>query len=110
MTDEIFMTRSSGNVFADIGVADAEEHYAKARLVSHISDIIEARNMNQTAAAAVLGIDESKMAALLDGHFRGFSIYRLMSFLTALGNDVEIVTHSHRDSANQMEIGHVIVR
>ena len=81
----------SGNVFADLGVANASEHLIKAGLVVKIGRIIRQRELTQTAAAQLLGIDQPKVSAMLGGQFRGYSVERLMRFLVALGHDVEIV-------------------
>src|SRR6516165_2219032 len=82
--------RSSGNVFADLGLKNPEELLAKAELVQRIADIIAERKLSQARAAAVLGIDQPKVSALLRGKLEGFSIDRLFRFLNALGKDVEI--------------------
>jgi predicted XRE-type DNA-binding protein len=110
MTEETTVTRGSGNVFAELGFPHPEEHQTKARLVSHIADIIEERGMSQVAAAKVFGIDQPKVSAMLNGRFRGFSVYRLMSFIAALGRDVEIVTKKPRRQAPPEESGHIFVR
>ncbi len=60
---------SSGNVFADIGMADAEEHLIKAGLVVKIDQIIRQRGLTQTAAAQAMGIDQPKVSAMLAGDF-----------------------------------------
>ena len=82
---------SSGNVFADLGLPAAAEHILKAGLVLRIDRTIRARRLTQTAAAAILDIDQPEVSAMLAGHFRGYSVERLMRFLVALGHDVEIV-------------------
>ena len=82
---------STGNVFADLGLADAGEHLIKAGLVVKIGRIIRQRELTQAAAAQLLGIDQPKVSAMLAGQFRGYSVDRLMRFLVALGHDVEIV-------------------
>jgi predicted XRE-type DNA-binding protein len=87
---------SSGNVFADLEVPDPEETLAKAELVSRIGDIIAERKLTQAAAAAILGVDQPKVSALVRGKFAGFSIDRLLRFLNALGRDVEIVVGPDR--------------
>jgi predicted XRE-type DNA-binding protein len=84
-------TVSSGNVFADLGLPDADELLVKAELVLQISRILEDRDLTQMQAADVLSIDQPKVSALLGGHLRGFSVERLTRFLNALGQDVEIV-------------------
>lgn len=82
---------SSGNVYADLGFADSAEMLAKARIVSKIARIVQARKLTQTSAAELLGIDQPKVSALLRGQFQGYSQERLIGFLTKLGMDVEIV-------------------
>ena len=97
---------STGNVFADLGVADAGEHLIKAGLVVRIDRIIRERKLTQTAAAECLGIDQPKVSAMLAGQFRGYSVERLMRFLVALGHDVEIVVKpkSKRRSAAELRV------
>ena len=86
-------TVGSGNVFADLGLPDADELLVKAGLVLQISRIVEQRGLTQAQAARALGIDQPKVSALLHGHLRGFSVERLTRFLNALGQDVDIVVH-----------------
>jgi predicted XRE-type DNA-binding protein len=87
----ILVTPSSGNVFADLGFAEPEEELAKAQLASRIQDIVKQRRLTQVAAASLMGIDQPKVSALLNGRLANFSSGRLMRLLTALGQDVEIV-------------------
>jgi predicted XRE-type DNA-binding protein len=110
MTKESSITHGSGNVFADLGFPNAEEHQTKAKLVSQIAALIEERGLTQTEAAKLFGIDQPKVSALLRGRFRGFSVYRIMSFIAALGRDVEIVTRKARRQAATEESGHIFVR
>lgn len=81
----------SGNVFADLGLPDAEELFAKANLVIEIDRTIQARRLTQAQAAKLMGIDQPKVSKLLRGDLRGYSTHRIMEFLTRLGHDVEIV-------------------
>jgi predicted XRE-type DNA-binding protein len=85
------ITAGSGNVFTDLGFADAEAMLARAELARRIAEIIAERRLTQTKAAAVLGVDQPKVSALLRGKLDGFSLDRLFRFLNALGRDVEIV-------------------
>ncbi|MCK4604872.1 MAG: XRE family transcriptional regulator [Deltaproteobacteria bacterium] len=91
MNDDIKVEKSSGNVFADLGVANPEEALAKAELARRINQIISKRHMSQKEAAALLGIDQPKVSALMRGRLSGFSTERLFKFLNDLGRDVEIV-------------------
>jgi predicted XRE-type DNA-binding protein len=90
----IAVTPSSGNVFADIGVADPEEALAKAQLASRIREVVRRSRLTQVAAAAVMGIDQPRVSALLNGRLTNFSSERLMRLLTRLGQDVEIVVRT----------------
>ncbi|MBD1845456.1 XRE family transcriptional regulator [Cyanobacteria bacterium FACHB-63] len=90
MNQEINVQSSSGNVFEDLGFVNSEELLVKAELVSQINDLISAKNLTQTEAAKLLGVDQPKISALLHGKLSGFSTERLFRFLNALGSDVEI--------------------
>jgi predicted XRE-type DNA-binding protein len=83
--------KSSGNVFADLGLPNPEDRLAKAELARRISVIISEQHLTQLEAAAVLGIDQPKVSALVRGRLGGFSLERLLRFLNVLGRDVEIV-------------------
>ena len=83
-------TPSSGNVFADLNLPEADDLLVKADLATKIIAEIQRRRMTQTQAAAILGIDQPKISALKQGKLSGFSIERLMRFLVLLGRDVEI--------------------
>jgi predicted XRE-type DNA-binding protein len=89
---EIPVTESSGNVFADMGLLQAEEELTKAQLASHIRQ--ERRRLSQVAAASIMGIDQPKVSARLKGRLANFSSERLMRLLTALGQDVDIMVRS----------------
>ena len=91
MSEEPRYTESSGNVFADLGLPDADTMLIKAELVRQIDHIITRRRLTQAKAAEILGIDQPKVSALLSGNLRGFSLERLTRFLNALGSDVDIV-------------------
>ena len=80
----------SGNVFADLGLAQAEERLAKAELARAIGSVIEARKLTQREAAELLRVDQPKVSQVLSGRLSGFSTERLLRFLTSLGRDVEI--------------------
>lgn len=82
---------SSGNVFTDLGVANAEEKQTKVRLAVAINQIIQGRKLSQTAAARRLNVNQPKVSALSNYQLDGFSVERLMNFVTALDRDVDIV-------------------
>ncbi len=91
MSDTPHFTEGGGNVFADIGLPNAETLLLKAELVRQISSIIEHRHLTQARAGEILGIDQPKVSLLLRGHLDRFSMERLYRFLNALGRDVQIV-------------------
>ena len=95
---------SSGNVFADLGLANPEERLVKAELASKISSSIEQKNLTQIEAAELLGIDQLKVSALTRGKLSGFSTSRLLRFLNALGNDVEIVVKPKPENRSEAKI------
>ena len=82
--------RGSGNVFADLGLPNAEEHLAKAGLVSEIKLIIERAGWSQTKAAQVMGMAQPDVSRLLRGHYANYSLDRLMQFLHAAGCQLDI--------------------
>jgi predicted XRE-type DNA-binding protein len=86
---------SGGNVFADLGFPDADEMLAKAELAIKVADILRRRRLTQVQAAAVLGVDQPKVSALIRGRLSGFSIERLLRFLLRLGTDVSITIKPH---------------
>ena len=89
---------STGNVFADIGLEDAEKMEVKARLAFKISEIIKHRHMTQTQAAEVLGMPQPKLSGMLRGQFRGISETKMLECLNRLGRDVQIVVKKARRS------------
>ena len=90
----------SRNVFKDLGVPNPDEHLVKAQLVFKIDAIIKERRLKQVEAAGLLGIRQPDVSKMLRGGFRQFSVERLLHFLVALNQDVEIVVKPHRDRDN----------
>jgi len=91
----------SGNIFADLGLPNAEEHLLKASLVVQLRRLIEARKLTQTAAAKVVGIRQPDLSNILRGHYQGFSLERLMRMLTAFDQDIEITVRPRRRRKGQ---------
>jgi predicted XRE-type DNA-binding protein len=81
----------SGNVFADLGLSDAEEKQTRVRLAVAINQIIRSRLLSQAEAARLLDVNQPKVSALMNYRLDGFSVERLMHFLNALDRDIEIV-------------------
>ena len=98
------ITPSSGNVFADLGFADADERQTKGRLALAINRIVEKRRLPQTQAALRLGINQPRISALSNYRLDGFRVERLMRFLNALGRDVAIVIRNKPPSRRTARI------
>ena len=89
----------SGSVFADLGFPDAEERTTgKVALAVEILRILEERGLTQAAVAKLLGVNQPKVSALANYRLEGFSVERLMTFLTALGRDVDITIRPRRSA------------
>jgi predicted XRE-type DNA-binding protein len=91
LADDETITRGTGNLFADLGYADAEERQTKLRFAHAINSAIARKRLTQASAAAKLGVNQPKVSALANYKLDGFSVERLMTFLTALDQDIEIV-------------------
>ena len=95
------ITKGSGNVFADLGFVNADEHQMKARIVMMLGVLIEEKELSQTKAAEIIGIKQPDLPKILRGNFTGFSLERLLGAVRSMGSDVEIKVKAHPD--NQRE-------
>ena len=98
------ITEGAGNVFADLGLPDASDRQTKTRLAMAVNALLKERRLKQTEAAGVLGIPQPKVSALANYRLDHFSVEKLMSFLNALEQDVEIVIRPSREA-----VGHTSV-
>jgi len=103
---EIEVVPSSGNVFADLGLPDAEEKQTKVRLAVAINQIVQGKQLSQATAARRLNVNQPKVSALSNYQLGGFSVERLMNFLTALDRDVHIII---RRKARSRKLGRILV-
>jgi len=85
------VTAGTGNVFADLGFANPEEELLKAKLVREIRAVIKRRKLTQTKAAAVLGLKQPDVSALVTGRVGKFSIDRLVRCLNRMDYRVDVV-------------------
>lgn len=95
---------SSGNVFADVGLPDAGDHFVKAKLIFKIDALMRERGLKQVDAARLFRMKQPDVSKMLRGDFRQFSVERLMRFLVALGQDVEIIVKPHAGVATEAEL------
>nr|HEV7954062.1 helix-turn-helix transcriptional regulator [Candidatus Acidoferrales bacterium] len=103
-TNDPRVIASSGNVFADLRLPDAENKKTKVRLAVEINQIIADLGLTQTDAAKRLSINQPKISALSKYRLEGFSAERLMNFLTRLDRDIEIVIHKRPRSRRPARI------
>ncbi len=98
--------KGSTNVYADLGIAGAEEMLVKAQLAAKIAEIIKRRKMTQVQAAQLLGIPQPKLSNMLRGRFRGISEVKMLECLTRLGSDVQIVVKkaSHTRKSSHLSV------
>ena len=95
---------SSGNVFADLGLSNPQEAFAKAELAHKIALLIQNKGLTQVQTAKLLGVDQPKVSALLRGHLSGFSLERLIRFLLLLGQDIKITVQACPRSRPQARV------
>src|SRR6266849_4176375 len=102
--NKIRIKEGSGNVFADLGFPNHEREQLKARLTLQIYRLIKDRGLTQAKAGAILGIKQPHVSGLMRGQSGNFSVERLMDFLTALGQDVEIMVRPTRKQRGEMSV------
>ncbi len=95
---------SSGNVFADLGLPNPERELLKARLTLQIYKIIKQRRLTQAQAGEILGIKQPHVSTLMRNRAGNFSLGRLIEFLAALGQDVQIAVKPTRKAHGEMSI------
>jgi|ERR1700741_2531182 len=89
--DDSAIAESGPNIFADMDLPDAEELHTKVRLAVALYHAIKGRKLKQAEAAKILGVAQPKVSALMHGKLDGFSVQKLIEFLTSLNRDVDIV-------------------
>jgi len=102
----IDIEKSSGNVYVDLGLPDADEMLVKARLATKIGEIIKHRHLTQQQASEILGMPQSKISNMLRGNFRGISEAKMIDCLNLLGQDIQIVV---KKSPRTHDTGHTSV-
>jgi predicted XRE-type DNA-binding protein len=95
---------SNPNIFAELGVPDSDTHFLKAQIVAELYRMTDEEKLTQARAGLKMGITQPEVSRLFKGHFREYSVERLIGFLTAFDRDVEIVAGPRRESGNR---GHV---
>ncbi len=104
MSEKVDYVKGSGNVYRDLGFRNPDEWAAKASVASKVYDIIEERGLTQKEAGAILGIMQGRVSDLKRGQLDKFSLEKLLSFLTALDQDVDIIVRPKAE-----EVAHISV-
>jgi predicted XRE-type DNA-binding protein len=102
--NDMRIIEGSGNVFADLGLPNADQEWMKARLTLQIARILKDRGLTQAEAARILGIQQPHVSALVRNRAGNFSVGRLIDLLTVLGHDVEITVKPSREDHGAMSV------
>lgn len=95
----------SGNVFADLGLEDADELFARAKLGSHVHKLLQDKKLKQREIASLLGIKQPEVSHLMNGHFNRFTTDKLLDFLKRLDRKVTIQISPHKPGEPYQEVG-----
>jgi predicted XRE-type DNA-binding protein len=102
---EIEFEEGSGNIFADLGLEDADELFARAQIGFCVFKILKERKLKQRETAALLGIAQSDVSHLMNGHFSRFTTDKLLTFLKRLDRKVTIQITPHKVGEPYQEVG-----
>jgi predicted XRE-type DNA-binding protein len=102
--ESIRIEEGSGNIFADLGFANPQQEQIKAHLALQIYRTLKKRGLTQAKAGEILGVKQPHVSNLMRGRSGTFSVGRLMEFLTALGQDVEITVRPTRKQHGEMSV------
>ena len=94
----------SGNVFSDLGLKDADQLMARSQIGFHVFKILEEKKLKQRETAGILGIAQSDVSHLMNGHFSRFTTDKLLDFLRRLGRKVTIEVRQHHKGEPYQEV------
>lgn len=100
--EEVF--QGSGNIFADLELPEPETLLLKARIVGQLYRLFTTRKLTQAKAGELMGITQPEVSRLFKGRFSEYSVERLMGFLTAFDQDVEIIARPHAQAGERGQI------
>src|SRR5260370_42630208 len=95
----------SGNVFADLGLEDADELFARAQIGVHVYKILKDRKLKKREIASLFGIEQPEVSHLMNGHFNRFTTDKLLEFLKRLDRKVTIQISPHKPGEPYQEVG-----
>ena len=93
-----------GNVFADLGLKDADQLMARSQIGLHIFKILEQKRLKQREIASILGIAQSDVSHLMNGYFSRFTTDKLLDFLRRLDRKVTIEVSPHHEGGPYQEV------
>jgi predicted XRE-type DNA-binding protein len=109
-TKNIEVHEGGANVFADLGLPDAENHFLKAQIVAELYRLTTERKLTQQKVGALMGISQPEVSRLFKGHFREYSVDRLIAFLTAFDRDIEIIARPRDKRGKKAQRGQITFR
>jgi predicted XRE-type DNA-binding protein len=98
------VTEGSGNVFADLVLPNPEQELLKAKLTLQIHAILKDSGMTQAEIAKILRVQQPQVSLLMRNRAGHFSVGRLMEFLTALRQDIEITVRPTRKEHGALSV------
>jgi len=103
--NKIEFEEDSGNVFADLGLTDADELYARAQIGFGVYKVLKGRKLKQREVADLLGIPQPEVSHLMNGHFSRFTTDKLLDFLKRLDRKVTIKIGPHKPGEPYQIVG-----
>ncbi len=104
MEEKEAVTMDNTTAFHALGLPDADDLVIRADLMRKIGEIIRERGLTQTAAGELMGMDQPRVSALLNGKITRFSTDRLLKALNNLGQDIELRITPARDGKGRMHV------
>jgi predicted XRE-type DNA-binding protein len=101
---DVEVHESGPNIFAELGLPDADAHFLKAQLVAELYRLAGERKLTQAKTAAILGVSQPEVSRMFKGHFREYSVERMLRFLTAFDCDIEIVSRPRTEASSGGQI------
>jgi len=103
-TKRVAVHTGGENIFAELGLPDADSHFLKAKIVAELYRLTTDRKLTQAQAGELMGISQPEVSRLFKGTFREYSVDRLMVFLTAFNTDVDIVVRPRASAEGRGQI------
>jgi predicted XRE-type DNA-binding protein len=102
---ELACEEGSGNVFADLGLEDADELFVRAQIGVHVYQSLKGKKLKRRDIASLLGIKQPEVSHLMNGHFNQFTIDKLLDFLKRLDRKITIQVSQHKPGEPYQEVG-----